>query len=122
MDIPSLKKHIIQDYSLIPLYDGMQDHKLILITAAGTIVGTPILKDDDDESALSLAKMTAHYTSDYGEKYSLGDDFKALGNDGFLMIKNVEIINLNQKTHLPFLIVFFDQIIGVSIGDITRNS
>lgn len=122
MDIPSLKKHIIQEYGFVPSYENLQDYKLVLITANGTITGKPVLKDDEDETAFELSNITKNFVSDYKETYSLEKDKQAPGNDGFIMIKDVKIVNLNHVTHLPFLIVFYDQIIGVSLGKFENNS
>ena len=43
-----------------------------------------------------------------------------VGNDGYIILKDVKIrsTSSNTITHMPFMVVFYDQIIGVSIGNI----
>ena len=37
------------------------------------------------------------------------------GDDGFFTLKNVTIQSANTTANVPFMVVFFDQVIGVTI-------
>lgn len=40
------------------------------------------------------------------------------GNDGYMLLSDVTVINGNTRTNFEHMIVFYDQIIGVTLGTI----
>lgn len=113
----SLKNYIIRGIATIPSIEGMEKNKIILVTSCGLIIGE-IFKSTNDLS-LSNAFFTAVDTiaSTYLENNKLSPDFIPDGNDGYILLKNVTIKNTTGDIALPTLCVFYDQIIGATIGN-----
>ena len=40
------------------------------------------------------------------------------GNDGYMLLSDVTVINGNTRTNFEHMIVFYDQIIGMTLGTI----
>lgn len=40
------------------------------------------------------------------------------GDDGYMLLSDVTVINGNTRTNFEHMIVFYDQIIGVTLGTI----
>ena len=113
----SLKKSLIINLSDSTLVEGLEQNKLVLVTAFGNIVGKP-LNDKDlehtDDNKNFLPIMVELFSKEYLK------DKTADGNDGYIILKDVKITSpSNTTTNLPFLVVFYDQIIGVTIGNIS---
>lgn len=118
----SLKKNTILSFSRIPSIKGMENNDVILITAAGAISGTLIKEtyaDNDIEGILNTAATNS--AIGYRKERGIADNVPLDGNDGFITLKDVTIRNGNTVLRQPFLCVFFDQIIGVSIGKLNTN-
>lgn len=115
MDNATLKKLIITAMSSAPEIEGLEDNDLILTTSAGIIFGKLISDEEanNDPFAIVCGKIAEDY-----QKENFSSDSCLPGNDGYLYLKDVKIksTSSNLTTRLPLLIVFFDQIIGVSIG------
>lgn len=113
----SLKKYLIRGIATIPSIEGMEKNKIILVTSCGLIIGE-IMKSTDDLS-LSNAFFTSvdTLTSMYLEDNKLSPDSVPDGNDGYILLKNVTIKNNTGDINLPILCVFYDQIIGATIGN-----
>lgn len=115
----SLKKCIITIFSNMPSIDGLEKNKVMLVTAAGIIYGTPAVLDDDlNDPANLLCKSVKTFADAYREHNNIPDNTFLDGNDGAVTLKDVTICSENFKINTPFLCVFFDQIIGVSLGNI----
>lgn len=112
----SLKKYLSYSYYTLPLIDNFQDQKLIVVTTAGVIMGTPISKDDSDESIHGLYSVATNFANDYREEYSLDPEQRLDGNDGFMPLKDVTLHSGHNTFHFDFLNVFFDQIVAITIG------
>lgn len=118
MGIPSLKKQIIQNFFGITLLQKeFGNNQLILVTSLGLIAGTSININEDATSTL-LLDLTDQFANDYIEKNALDKDNPLNGNDGFISLTDVTIKTSHATFNLPFLNVFYDQIIGVTIGNI----
>mgnify|MGYP004462421655 CR=1 FL=1 len=112
----TLKKDLILKFSCMPTLPELANNHLLLVTATGVISGD-IITDSESDTALSiLAKVSKSIADDYKNDEGTTDSLD--GNDGFIALKNVTIKSSNCITTLDFLNVFFDQIIGVSIGKI----
>lgn len=127
MDIPSLKKTLVTCLLDITGDGPLKGNKLILATAAGMIIGEPI--SDEDVSELKVedlnepSKVTLKVLTSCAESCSEGYkkahnvDYPLSGNDGYVVLKNATLKTLNAEYVLASFIVFYDQIIGVSIGN-----
>lgn len=112
----TLKKNIIIGFSMIPDIQEFQGNSILLATPMGLICGTPAKLpdeggDSDDRAAINVlySKILQH----------IGDQYKGEvgGNDGYLLLDNVSIrSNGNQTINVGTMIVFYDQIIGISFG------
>lgn len=115
----SLKKHLISHFACMPCVEGMENNEVILVTAIGLIRGTlATVTDDVTDSVNILTAIADKLTNAYREEHNLPDTAVINDNDGYIALKNVTIQNGQNTTSLPFLCVFFDQIIGVSVGNI----
>lgn len=121
----SLKKYLIRSIETSLTLDEFKSNKILLITSLGVIEGTPAFYDEENEfpnpdspefGKVVCYKLFEEIAKNYKKEYST-DENKALdGNDGFLILENVKMKVDNTIYEYPSLCVFFDQIIGVTIG------
>lgn len=105
------KREIVSFMSTLAYDHGENTYDLAIITAAGMIVGTIVDKRDSDVYASNLRSAIEAASKSFED---------APDNNGYILLKNVRI-NPNS-THcqmLESLLVFFDQIIGISICERT---
>lgn len=113
----SLKKFLINSFAQMPCIEGMKDNKLLLVTAAGTIYGTLVTSVGDTVDTVNLlTSASERMASTYCEKNGISHNFFLDGNDGYIPLKDVTIRNGNTESTMPFLCVFYDQIIGISLA------
>lgn len=123
MNHASLKKSMIIAMASIPEVEGFETNNLILTTPAGLICGKLISEDETTDSNKMnnlMAKVCNNFTEKYLKDISDSDSEPIIeGNDGYLFLQDVTIrsTSSNATSNLPFMIVFYDQIIGVSIGN-----
>ncbi|MBD5449698.1 MAG: hypothetical protein HDR28_06010 [Lachnospiraceae bacterium] len=113
----SLKKTLIRIYSAIPFMDKLKDQKLIIITHAGIITGIPIAKDECNEIDNEMASMSLMCIEGYRKEHSIDESQPIDGNDGFISLKDVDFKSGALTCHFNILNVFFDQIVGITIGN-----
>lgn len=124
MNHSSLKKSLIIAMSCIPEVEGLEENDLILTTSAGIISGkVPSEQEIDDEKSLYSVfyKICDNTKEEYLKNITSTDSEPVIvGNDGYIILKDVKIrsTSSNTITHMPFMVVFYDQIIGVTIGNI----
>ena len=124
MNHSSLKKSLIIAMSCIPKVEGLEENNLILTTSAGIISGkVPSEQEIDDENSLCgvLYEIRNNTKEEYLKNISSTDSEPVIvGNDGYIILKDVKIRSTSSDTitHMNFMVVFFDQIIGVTIGNI----
>ena len=111
MSIPSLKKETIVSFACLSDEKDLGNNKLVLVTTAGVITGT-LAKSEN-----FLSKAVDHIIDQYRQDNGL-DEKPLNGNDGLLSLEDVTIMSGSKTFNIPFLTVFYDQIIGVSIGNI----
>ncbi len=116
----SLKKDMIVSYAMLTELDMFKSNKLLLVTAAGIITGylTNSSKHDDDTtlSALALTTVNKQINTRYKEQLSMPLEQLLDGNDGFISLEDVTLLSGDKQSVMPFLNVFFDQIIAVTIS------
>lgn len=85
---------------------GDYQFQIVLTTAAGIIIGTVVEEKSEDIFGEVLFGVLDAIT----EKNEANTE----GNDGFMLLSDVTIINGETRTKLNNLIVFYDQIIGAT--------
>lgn len=124
MNHSSLKKSLIIAMSCIPKVEGLEENNLILTTSAGIISGkVPSEQEIDDENSLCgvLYEICDNTKEEYLKNISSTDSEPVIvGNDGYIILKDVKIRSTSSDTitHMNFMVVFYDQIIGVTTGNI----
>lgn len=126
MNHSSLKKSLIIAMSCILEVEGLEESNLILTTSAGIISGkVPSEQEIDDENSLCgvLYKICDNTKEEYLKNISSTDTDSEpviVGNDGYIILKDVKIKSTSSDTitHMHSTVVFYDQIIGVTIGNI----
>jgi hypothetical protein len=121
LDHPSLKKSIIFDlYSVLDTLKP-EGSKIVLLTAAGVVTADPVNPDEinTEKPDGSLITAVKHLSDNYRKLYK--QESPAPGNDGYIVLRNARLRSLGQDTSFDVLIVFFDQIIGVTIGGFSNE-
>ena len=114
----SLKKEIILGFSLIPDIEQLHGNQLILTTPMGLICGSPVNILENPTETTDFVNHLVGNILDHIKTQHQGD---IDGNDGFLLLKDVTIHSTgNQTINLSSLVVFYDQIIGVTFGNPDR--
>lgn len=130
MNIASLKKFVILGMANATTVDMFKENSVILLTAAGMISGKLIEKSDlesfdqTDKSALSTFTVST-ITQKSKEEFDKQSDseLNVTGNDGYIILKDVHVTNVSGQTmFFSALTVFFDQIIGVTLGSVQVNN
>ena len=130
MKIASLKKSVILGMANATTVDMFKENSVILLTAAGMISGKLIEKSDlesfdqTDKSALSTFTVST-ITQKSKEEFDKQSDseLNVTGNDGYIILKDVHVTNVSGQTmFFSALTVFFDQIIGVTLGSVQVNN
>lgn len=118
MDKPSLKSTIINElYELSVPSAAAQDSILQILTPSGLIMGTPYYVEINAQTGEETKHSSAlcDHVLDIVKKYKSENSVSK--NDGFIMLKNAKNVTLNTQAAtytFPELIVFFDQIIGIT--------
>lgn len=114
--IRTLKKTIILGLAAATKVETLKNNKLLLVTPFGLVSG--YLCDEEnvnpvDAGAVLLNSLTKKLTEDFGKE-------NIDGNDGYLILSDVAIRTSENVTfNCPNLIVFYDQIIGATLGSTT---
>lgn len=126
MNKSSLKDTLILGMATAPTIEAFQNNSLVLLTAAGTISGTMIENEDPKNiadtdpnavSAFALGTIVKGCKKAFNKQEEV--ESEVIGNDGYLILKDVTVTNFSGvTTKMGALVVFFDQIIGVTLGTI----
>lgn len=115
----SLKTCLIDSYSnLIQLDKFDLDHNnLVLITSLGTIYGK-IFKFDESNTE----KTVINQVNKISEERYFKDNKEISGNDEYICLENVLLVTpRGDKVKFTHLNVFYDQVIGVTVGNYTQE-
>jgi len=129
MDRPTVKKTMIMDFAENIASDEFKENSLILVTSAGVIYGSPVLNEEVEsfktqkfsellpkEIALSITSIMASSSySKYEKEYKINSALPE--DDGYILLKDVILHTSNSTYNFASLAVFFDEIVGVSIGN-----
>jgi len=116
----SLKKELIMDFSLLPNFQVLEKNRIYLATAMGLISGrVPSEEETEDKTnpIMAFAQICHNTTNTYRAELSLSETDKLPGDEGYIFLVDVEIKSQNLTYKMPFMTIFFDQIIGISIGN-----
>lgn len=118
MEKPTFKKSLITGFASVTESDVLKGSDLVLLTTFGVVKGHMFNSDDQtsEENVNIFSRLQDKAYEIYKEDY-LSDEEGLPGNDGCLHLTNVEIIS-GSGSHFIFndLIVFFDQIIGITMS------
>ncbi|KOM88027.1 hypothetical protein ADT22_05660 [Clostridium botulinum] len=118
MENESFKKSIVRGYCCAPFTKEFENHLVTIITAAGIITGTPILKSESDNNIKRIADINQKVRDAYREKISIKDNTLLPGNDGLIFLKDVKLVSGSSTFSFNTLNVFYDQVIAVTITPI----
>lgn len=86
------------------------NNNIIFATQSGFIIGKPILEDEEVDSTLQLFFDLSQQMKE--ENKSENEAITSI------TLKDVRLSAANVTNHFPYLTVFMDQILGVSIGNL----
>lgn len=112
----SLKKELIARYSSLTDIDELKDNRILIVTSFGILSGKLAPSESDDLSIKIFLEANKAIVKKYREDHSLINQ-PIPGNDGFIPLIDVDLLNSVPSVHFNFLNVFFDQIIGITIGN-----
>lgn len=125
MDKPSFKKELIKKISTLTLLDEFNKSKVIIVSALGVITGKLFVPPSDDEINsnrigydIILTKLSKKFADDYKKEFDMPNEVSLNDNDGYISLVEVSITTSGITINMPHLNVFFDQIIGITIGNI----
>lgn len=114
---PSIKKHMIPKFTVLPLieeYGG--NKKLHIVTALGIISGIPMLPFSNDKEKNVISEFITTFSDEYKNMYS--EEYQH-PFDGYVTLQDVEITySTGQTKFFKSLMVFVDQIIGITVDSI----
>lgn len=114
----SLKKHIIRSYVLSQSNEDRKSNRIAFITPYGHITGFLVLRDEinPDDASYRLSRHAYEYVASYRVENELPLEDSFEGDDGFMILKDVELKSLNGSiTNYTELVVFYNQIIAFTI-------
>lgn len=120
----NLKKYLSISYATIAEKIG-PNNKIILHTSNGTILGIPIFSDqelsdtfDQEKIHEGMTILTHNLIDAYKKDNYKNQEDKLSDEDSVLLLKDVTIIGNGNRYNSPFLVLFVNEIIGLSIGNI----
>lgn len=115
----SLKSYMIDSYAKLIQVEELEvdNTNLILLTSLGAIQGTHLNADESNKENTLLKKV-----NDIAENEYFIDNSDIQGNDEYVALEDVLLITPNgDKVKFPHLNVFYDQVIGVTVGNLNAN-
>lgn len=110
----SLKKAIIKTFQLAPEMNGLEKNDVILTTPIGLICGKPVKEEEITDAWNTYKALLGIAKEDF-------NDSDISGDDGYFVLAEATIRPPNGgKINLGHIIVFYDQIIGVSLGTLSE--
>lgn len=114
----SLKKEIIEKLALITGTQTDSSEKLneniIVVTPAGVIEGHCSASEIE---AGKLGHAIGYLVDEYIKNNGINEDDFPHDNDGYFILNDVTIhTSLSGSIKMPELVLFYDQVIGVSLG------
>ena len=95
----------------------LTQNQLILLTATGTIFGTPVFSDDPVTPETEAPR--AFLRACFGKSESTQPKKHVLcGSEPFFLLQNATVVIGNELTKLPFLFVRYDSVLACTVGSI----
>lgn len=120
MERESLKKYVIKMLAFSTELKDADQTCLTFVTSIGLITGR-IVNDEASEIVSAdtyLSKKVYKFREDYIKEYEM-DEAPLMEDDGVLVLKDVQISNNGFIAKMQELVIFYDQIIGVTMGSLT---
>ena len=117
---PSYKKELIYQVIALSSIEGLEQNTLIFLTSMGLITGETVIVDEPHtsiyapDSVKTLRQLCQSSYEDYLEKHRV---VQLGGNDGSILLKKVTVEAPQRTYTLDSLVLFFDQIIGITLAD-----
>ncbi|SHJ38191.1 hypothetical protein [Parasporobacterium paucivorans] len=94
---------------------NLQNRRINILTAAGLIEGKVIIVNEYSEGDFPdfINGMLGVYEKDY----DIDDPFMDDQRNAFITMENATLIQGPTKTRLKFMIIYLDEIIGVSLSE-----
>ena len=115
----SLKKNITLRFAELLESPELQNNKLILSTASGLICGRIPTEEElssENSNDNALSNMCYQEYEVLKKQFQLSDEDSLPNDDGYLYLVDVQILSGARSVSLPFMVVFYNNINGVSIG------
>lgn len=96
------------------------DQKLILTTSAGLLSGR-IIEDTSESNAENLTDTENLYLNVLDAAIGDYDRDSITGNDGYILLTDASLRDGRNVINLGQTIVFYDQVISVSIGNLQQE-
>lgn len=120
MDNPSLKKTLISSYCAMPTTEALANNSIIVVTPCGIITGNPLLDNESDNTIKLMEDLNIRFAKNYREDFNIPINMPLSGNDGFFTLKDASLISGSVTTSLGFINIFYDQVIGISLGNLNK--
>lgn len=116
----TLKKYLSIALASSTKVESMTRNQLVIVTGAGTIIGR-LVSEDDSEAQKLIPSLASRFTEDYKKEF-IDSSEDLPDNDGFLTLVDAQLLTSSNNTvNFPSIIVFFDQIIGITVGSINNT-
>ena len=115
----SLKSCLIDSYKTITHVDkfDLNQNSLILLTSIGTIYGKEFKFDETN-----VENAVINEINKFAEKEYFNENKDIQGNDEYIALEDVLIVTpRGDQVKFKYLNVFYDQIIGVTVGNFTPD-
>ncbi len=114
----SMKKELIRKLAHLTVNeDDIRNENIIIMTSTGIVKGIPVkyMDEMDDSSEKWFAKLVQDVTDEYNEQRNSKEN-PISENDGYIMLRDVIMDNGAGTYNLPIAVIFYDQILGISLG------
>ena len=110
-------RSLVGALAVITQAGDLTQSQLILLTATGTIFGTPVFSDDPVTPETEAPR--AFLRACFGKSESTQPKKHVLcGSEPFFLLQNATVVIGNEPTKLPFLFVRYDSVLACTVGSI----
>lgn len=110
MNNPTFKKFLTMSVALATTTDEFAEDSLIIVTHSGII-----------EGRYGEGSLLSSFSKGVKDKFDEAYPSDLSGNDGHIILKNATLTTATGQFNFQELIVFYDQIVGVTLGQATRH-
>jgi len=122
---PSMKKYLVMEFADAPNMD-LKSGKVgeaHFFTSFGVISGRSLDNPGEVSDKSTASELFAKHAAEiYQKEYCEENTGFAPGNDGYVVLVDVTIRTItNQHYYMPSMVLFYDQIIGMTLGDLSES-